>query len=285
MARVLCMIVVVFVLLVVQCNCYSLRSTSSSLSSLSPSIQSLKHARLSNSKINSKLYLSAATAISISKSAATLPLIYMLMSFNEYITHRFYQHAEINKIAKVFGLNFKIRGGGHVEHHAETRDDMSLKTDEEAWRKTAAFTVLSEDKYRGTAFSWKVFGLMTLQMAVSTIPIFKYALGFSLPVTMLILMPAMLVHGSVWNTLHPAMHGLPDNNLAEGPPSNLFAKFRNSAYFKYIELNHIGHHIMPCNYNVCCPGTDFLFGTHVAESIWRKKQRIEDRTVKELVLN
>jgi hypothetical protein len=29
----------------------------------------------------------------------------------------------------------KIKGGGHVEHHAETYDDMSLKKDEK-WRRT-----------------------------------------------------------------------------------------------------------------------------------------------------
>jgi hypothetical protein len=28
-----------------------------------------------------------------------------------------------------------------------------------------------------------------------------------------------------------------------------------------------------------------VFGTHVPEEVWRKKQRIEDRTAKELVLN
>jgi len=80
--------------------------------------------------------------------------------------------------------------------------------------------------------------------------------------------------------------GLPDNNIFEGPPAKLFAKFKNSSYFKYIELNHIGHHIMPCNYNVCCPGTDFLFNTHVPEEIWRKKQNLEKKTTtEELVLN
>ena len=71
-------------------------------------------------------------AISVIKGTATLPVMYMLMSLNEYITHRyalfvviatititiiivtiiiirFYQHAEFNKIAKFFGLNMKIK--------------------------------------------------------------------------------------------------------------------------------------------------------------------------------
>ena len=52
------------------------------------------------------------------------PALYSLMSVNEYFTHRYYQHAEYNKatffqgLANVFNLPKKIRGGGHVEHHA-----------------------------------------------------------------------------------------------------------------------------------------------------------------------
>jgi len=31
----------------------------------------------------------------------------------------------------------KLDGGGHVEHHAETYDDMQLKIDDEAWMRSA----------------------------------------------------------------------------------------------------------------------------------------------------
>lgn len=31
----------------------------------------------------------------------------------------------------------KLDGGGHVEHHAETYDDMMLKTDDENWMRSA----------------------------------------------------------------------------------------------------------------------------------------------------
>lgn len=31
----------------------------------------------------------------------------------------------------------KLDGGGHVEHHAETYDDMQLKVDDEAWMRSA----------------------------------------------------------------------------------------------------------------------------------------------------
>ena len=55
----------------------------------------------------------------------------------------------------------------------------------------------------------------------------------------------------------------------------LSEKLRNSFYFKYIYENHQGHHVLggQCNYNVCCPGTDFLLGTYVPVATWTKKMR------------
>ena len=65
--------------------------------------------------------------------------MYALMSLNEYMTHRYFQHLEFNRpdsllwlksiVAKVSGdpPPPKLSGDGHVEHHAETYDDMSLK--------------------------------------------------------------------------------------------------------------------------------------------------------------
>ena len=94
------------------------------------------------------------------------------------MTHRYYQHAEFNKdsiLQKLF-FGLKISGGGHVEHHAETLDDMSLKTDAR-WLKTPAAMVLNSDPYRGTAFTWTVTLLMFLQMIFTTIPVFKFLLG------------------------------------------------------------------------------------------------------------
>ena len=52
---------------------------------------------------------------------------------------------------KVFGVKEapRAKGGGHVEHHAETLDDMSLKADPK-WRASAPAAVLVDDPYRGT---------------------------------------------------------------------------------------------------------------------------------------
>jgi hypothetical protein len=174
------------------------------------------------------------------KWALALPTMYGLMSVNEYFTHRYYQHAEYNKdkffqaLAKTFNLPRRIRGGGHVEHHAETYDDMLLKTDDPNWMRSPAAKSLNDDPWRGTAFTWKVTGQMTLQMLFTTLPTFMGVLRFSFAQTIGILLPCMLMHALVWNALHPGMHGLPDVPLSVGAPSSTLAPFLNSWYFRYL---------------------------------------------------
>ena len=110
----------------------------------------------------------------LSKVLISIPTLYALMSVNEYATHRWYQHEEFNRdhALQRFCMRvaywvkgrpllleggrknlIKIFGGGHVEHHAETYDDMSLKKDPR-WRKTKAAASLDTDRFRGTAFTW-----------------------------------------------------------------------------------------------------------------------------------
>jgi hypothetical protein len=53
----------------------------------------------------------------LSKLVLGLPVMYMLFSANEYVTHRYYQHNEIGKMffyktLRKFGLFPKIDGGG-----------------------------------------------------------------------------------------------------------------------------------------------------------------------------
>ena len=234
--------------------------------------------------VSAALPLLAAAPIGV-RLAAAAPTLYALMSVNEYVTHRYYQHAEFNKspwmqaiaraVLKPFGKKVPYcRGGGHVEHHAETLDDMTLKTDDR-WRSTTVAKSLDEDNHRGTAFTWTVSGLMTLQMLPTVLPIFKWFLGFSLPSTFAILIPGMLLHAMVWNSLHPNMHALPDVTLKEGVPSNLLAGLRGTPYFRFLYKNHEGHHVVGGrgNYNVACPGTDHLVRTFVPETIWRPRSK------------
>ena len=232
------------------------------------------------------------TTATIIRDLSALPTMYVLMSLNEYMTHRYFQHLEFNRpeslqwlkaiIARVTGdpVPPKFKGDGHVEHHAETYDDMSLKNDER-WRGTAASKSLDDDLWRGTAFHWSATLIMTTQMLPSVLP--TYALmGWSLPETFAILLPSMLVHAIVWNAVHPPMHGLAPVSLNAGfgtGGTDIGAKFSEwlleTRYAHYIFENHMGHHVLggQANYNVCCPLTDHLLGTYVPTEQWQPKMR------------
>jgi hypothetical protein len=237
---------------------------------------------------------SVPSMVGVAGQVLAVPALYALMSFNEYATHRYYQHEEFNhdhafqrfcqKVANIVSgrplLNamgrrnmIKMKGDGHVEHHAETYDDMSLKKDPK-WRKTKAAAALDDDEFRGTAFHWKATLIMTIQMLPSTLPVFAL-LGFSLAQTFAVLLPGMIVHALAWNMLHPPMHGLPPVPASVGAPSFVMEGLRNSAYFKWIYENHQGHHVLggQANYNVCCPLADHVLGTYVPKEEWTKAMR------------
>ena len=121
---------------------------------------------------------------------------------------------------------------------------------------------------------------MTVQMLPSVLP--TYALmGWSLPETVGLLLPSMLVHAVIWNAIHPPMHGLPPVPLTMGfgtavPGGQALSEWLlESAYGRWIYENHMGHHVLggQCNYNVCCPLTDHLLGTYVPTASWQPKMR------------
>ena len=242
-------------------------------------------------RANVPLMTDSSAAADVVRVVAALPTMYCLMSLNEYMTHRYFQHLEFNRpdtllwlkavIAKLTGdpVAPKVPGDGHVEHHAETYDDMSLKNDER-WRSNDVSKALDDDEFRGTAFHWSATAIMTVQMMPSVLP--TYALmGWSLPDTLAFLMPCMLLHAVVWNAIHPPMHGLPPVPLSAGfgtklPGGEAFSNWLlESAYGRYIYQNHMGHHVLSgqCNYNVCCPFADHLLGTYVPIDEWSAKMR------------
>jgi hypothetical protein len=128
---------------------------------LSKSSSALKKISCRRNDASSLQMMSPLALTMPAKVMLSLPIMYATMSFSEYVTHRYYQHTDYNKnavmqfFANLFTNNkgHKIRGGGHVEHHAETLDDMSLRNDAR-WIRSPAAVFLNADKYRGTAFSW-----------------------------------------------------------------------------------------------------------------------------------
>lgn len=176
------------------------------------SIKAIAHrnSHHSHHKIITKKSMSPIDILPMTKYILAAPAMYSLMSINEYITHRYYQHLEITKLG--FFKNILkspkkivdfIKTNGHVEHHAETLDDMSLRMDAK-WLDAAPSKVLDGDVYRGTAFSWPAVFLMTLQMLPTTIPVFL-TLGFSLGWTFGFLLVSMSIHTLIWNALHPGL--------------------------------------------------------------------------------
>ena len=214
--------------------------------------------------------------LSVSKFIIGLPVMYGIMSANEYFTHRYYQHNAIGN-SKIYrylrrkGMIPKIDGGGHVEHHAETYDhNMLLKTDDENWMKSPTAKRLNSDQWRGTAFTWPVTFMMLLQCIPTVYPIFTYILKWPILVTTLFYGLSMLIHGLAWNALHPAMHGLEDVPAKYGLPSSIMKPLIQSPFFEFLKDNHIGHHVTSgkANYNVCCPGFDHLVGTRMEKKEW-----------------
>lgn len=205
-------------------------------------------------------------AATLGKAAAIKGLVgiagmYVIMSVNEYVVHRYYQHLWWNKtglnkwLRRTFGFK-NMKTSGHMEHHAETLDDMSLDIKPEP--------ILDNDPFRGTAFSWSVSAQMTLEIALQSYP-WLWLCGWSWTASTAALAISMLLHAAVWQTLHPAMHGLPDPGIGYGVPGWSMAWLRKTRYFRFLYGNHEGHHRVPGahgNYNVCFPLADHIFGTY-----------------------
>ena len=250
---------------------------------------SVRQMRASSGRRSGTKVVAMAGADAISATAMrwilAAPTMYAIVSFNEYVTHRYYQHAEFNKtdwmkklVCLMTGKKEAPRcdGGGHIEHHAETLDDMSLKTDPK-WLQSAPAKMLEDSKYRGTAFEYDVTGLMVMQMIPTSVPVLAL-MGFSLPAMAGLILGATALHALVWNSLHPAMHGMEDIPLSDGLnfPLWLGKALRKTSYYDWLYKNHTGHHVMSgrVNYNVCCPGMDHVLGTYVPEEQWAPKARM-----------
>jgi len=258
-------------------------STSNRISSFKPLIiNNNKVASVSNTKLSALPALAAMAPAA--KLFLGLPIMYMLFSANEYVTHRYYQHNEIGKMffyktLRKFGLFPKIDGGGHVEHHAETYDSMNLKTDDAKWMASPPAQRLHVDPWRGTAFTWPSTALMFVQCVPTVFPVFIGLLGWSLPATSVFYFMSMALHGLVWNAIHPAMHGLPHVPWSIGYSSKTLSFLNGSPLFEALRLNHIGHHVASgrSNYNVCCPGMDHVVGTFMKQADWEPKVRKNSR--------
>jgi hypothetical protein len=81
---------------------------------------------VSRSELKMAMIPALASMGPISKVILGLPVMYMLFSANEYVTHRYYQHNEIGKMLfyktlRKLGLFPKLDGGGNFNEHLTSR--------------------------------------------------------------------------------------------------------------------------------------------------------------------
>ena len=162
---------------------------------------------------------------------------YVLMSCNEYAVHRLYMHS---------------RFSSHVDHHAETREDMGL-------RETQA--CLDSDAWRGTSFSWPTVALIVL-CALPQALLLARCFGFDGAVACATTAVAAAYQGCTWNTLHPQMHGMRDVAWTHGPPT--LRGVLPACLLSALVRNHREHHLSRGRrrFNMTLPRAYRLFGTY-----------------------
>ena len=110
------LVVVAMVAFLAQSNGFSVSRVSTS-----SRINTMKPFTVKSRSVATPLKMSVLSGLQsmapLSKVILGLPIMYMLFSANEYVTHRYYQHNEIGKMwfyktLRKFGLFPKIDGGG-----------------------------------------------------------------------------------------------------------------------------------------------------------------------------
>jgi len=209
-----------------------------------------------------------ASLVFICSSVLGILILYAILSFTEYAYHRYLQHLDVGNFEMELykktrsALKFPTSGGNlHLAHHRETGRCMQVDL-------TKEFGCDAEDSfnvYRGTSMTGLSVAKLTCTVMLQAYPLLSL-LGWSDFAIVTVVPAACILHGLVYNTLHPDMHGIPDVQPQHGPPSFVLEGFRDSAYFRWLRGNHRRHHLTngACgNYAVCCPLADQLCGTYV----------------------
>lgn len=112
-------------------------------------------------------------------------------------------------------------------------------------------------------FSAKQIGL-ALTLVASSNAVFD--LSIPLEVNVMACTVGMLAHNLIWNTLHCGTHEL-KLEYEDGLPCLPYPTHGSSIFSPYVQWvfdNHTTHHDLggKYNYNVVCPGPDFILGTY-----------------------
>ncbi|KAK3246402.1 hypothetical protein CYMTET_44062 [Cymbomonas tetramitiformis] len=168
-------------------------------------------------------------------------LTYAISTSTEWAIHKYYMH----RTDEV-----------HLLHHRETNRDMTMP---KSFNIDAVQFPLSATA--GIFFTY-IMLLCTL--------IFCLQLEIPYWYTIPCMCVVSFLHSGLWNTLHPDTHDIVMNGGDTISDSQSFGYTpwlpRQSAVWRWLIVNHTGHHTITGNYNCVFPGMDHIMGT-----FWHRK--------------
>lgn len=184
--------------------------------------------------------------ITIIKYAIFFLIAYLVASIVEWCLHKYVMHAYIfMPWVESANIPFVTHACvSHKYHHCHTKDDMTLSGFKDQYELILSWTTL-------IAVSMFIIGILFVinNVLQLDIPLWVYVV-FALI--------AVLVHGFVWNAIHPRLHDKVLNySFAEGAPQTGLV-----VPAIYID-NHVQHHLRKGpekgNFNVVFLGADEIF--------------------------
>ncbi len=179
--------------------------------------------------------------------------MYVFISIVEWVVHRHIMHFPVQLLRKTFE--------GHLAHHKSIRPDMTLDT------SIPEYVVLdnTESLCMFLPRTWPI-----LLFAFVVAGMFAKVLRVHYGVALLLFLTMNVYTMSMWNTMHPYMHGrdgyVMGCPLAQPKGSWLYDWMTTSSWANYLIQYHTKHHLLKGdqkpNFNVTMPLADYLFGTY-----------------------
>jgi hypothetical protein len=168
---------------------------------------------------------------------ATATVMYVLMSFVEWLLHRKVMHLRgLPRWAySAFPSLGDVQHAHAVQHHVRFYNQFDHEPDFVGRHYNITLDVALG--VVGLAPLWGAFLLLSVAAGVTALA-------------------CVLLHHLTWNLIHNEMHN----------PSG--ARWAKTRLFKYLARYHYLHHAHPArNYNVVCPLADWVLGTRAAEDV------------------
>lgn len=184
-------------------------------------------------------------------------MMYVSLSTVEWGLHKYFMH---NKIT-CMGSFIEAVGYRHITHHIATRQDMSIDKETDGYEKLG--------KEENMCLIWDSILVITALMLIFVFSI-SACLGVPVWIPLTILLILEVYSLSMWNTLHPAIHGRSGYDmgapLAAREGTFAYDMLINSSLGQFLWRNHVLHHNIKkpykTNFNITLPFADYVYGTH-----------------------